>query len=531
VGTKHSFGFAKTWKILSYLIAGMAVFPVLTIFFAWLLPEKEIWNHIAKYLLADILTNTLLLLIGVLVGTTILALPLAWLVAMTNLPGKSFFKWALLMPLAFPSYVLAFIYVGFFESLPLAISSYLPSIRSYGGVVFVLSLSFYPYLYLIAYGAFLTQGSRLFDVARGFGMGPWQLFLYVGLTRARPWIIAALTLIGMETLADFGAVSVFNYNTFTTAIYKAWYGFFSPEAAAQLSSVLVILIAVFLVIRSFSLKHNRYVTDQTMTQKDRIILTKKSRIGAFSLCAGALLLGFIFPAIQLAIWAIQAYVRGQTMVSPSTVYHSLKISLIVSIVCITCSIVLSVTKRAFSGRSFAGAMASLGYALPGSILAIGVYLPFAWFDGQLILLAERFDLEIGRVLTGGIGALILGLTIRFIALSQSSLDAGYQRISSRLDEVATNLGTTGKRLLFKIHFPLLRPAMVGAMILVAVDVLKEMPLTLMVRPFGVDTLSVKIFEYTNEGEWQKAAVPALILLLIGFIPIFFIMKRTQVSHE
>jgi iron(III) transport system permease protein len=523
------------WRVASYGVAGLVLLPILTVFAAWALPVADHWDHIVSTMLTRLISNSVKLVIGVLIGTAVLGVVLAWFVTQYRFPGQVFFRKALLLPLAIPAYVTGFVYVGLLDyagPLPTLIRDLtdsrveLPDIRSTVGVIGILSLTLYPYVFLIVKNAFESQGRHMIEAGRSLGHSMPQIFFRLAIPMALPWLLGALSLVGMETLADFGTVSIFVYDTFTTAIYKAWYGFFSPTTAAQLASLLLVPIACFYVIEQWIKKRQRYATGLTR-QVEKLSLSGWRKWAVSSLCGLVFTLGFVVPAGQLLIWSGQqlATIEFGELVELS--WHSGLLGVMTAVTVLLGALIVIFSYRFFQlpRLHVANRVASLGYALPGSVLAIGLYLPMMGIDQTVAgLMQSWFGWEAGLWLTGSLAIMVIGLSIRFMAVAHAVLYAGQQRISGRLDEAAANHGFYGIRQLWNVHLPLLKKPIITAFILVFVDVIKEMPLTLMTRPFGWNTLSVRIFEFISEGEWQRAAVPGLIMIIISTIPVL-VMDR------
>lgn len=527
---------ARPWHLLSYFVAACFLLPIATITSSWSLGFGEHWEHIQSVLLERLLINSVFLLVGVLIGTSILGVCLAWLITHFNFPGRSLFKRALLLPLAMPAYVIGFSYVGMFTySGPVA--SFLrayhkdldPSIWQEGsslGLVFVLSLSLYPYVYFLTSRAFETMSTRYQDAGRSLGLDARGVFFKLTLPMAWPWLFGALCLVAMETLADFGTVSVFSYDTFTTAIYKSWYAMFSPTTAAQLASLLLIPIVLIYALEQRIKKKQAFVSMPAggdLSSRSIKSLVGLKALSAFLLCGLTLSLGFIIPIVQLCVWAYQALPELDLDMLSKAAYGSFAIGLMVAASVLSISLLLLFTKRLFPspGLSVANRLSTLGYALPGSILAVGVYIPMAYLDHSFAdLVLDLTGTELGLILTSSALIMVFGLSIRFLAIAHASISAAIERISSRIDDAAKNLGSVGMRQVMSIHLPIVKKAAITAGALVFVDTVKEMPLTLMTRPFGWDALSVKVFEYISEGDWQKASVPALVLIALGVLAVF-----------
>jgi iron(III) transport system permease protein len=491
--------------------------------------------------LSLLLVNTLWLALGVIVGTALLGISLAWFTAVYEFPGRRFFSWALLLPLAMPAYVTAFVALGLFDFTgPIQTTlrawsntdlSWFPEIRSRAGVIIVMTLTFYPYVYLLARNAFLSQGKRSLEVAQSLGLNRRQGFFKVVLPMARPWIAGGIMLVLMETLADFGTVAVFNYNTFTTAIYKAWFGMFSLSAASQLASLLIIIVFVVIAMEQQFRSRMRYAESKRTERLQRIQLTGWSNWLVTGFVLSVLFWAFLLPVMQLFIWAIQSFTQDYDAARYlEFLWHSLSLSglaaLLICVVVIT--MVYAVRRYPSSATRYAVRIATIGYALPGTVLAIGVYVPLAWLDGQLSeWVLEWFRIETGQLIQGTMITMLIAYLIRFMAVSHYPIDGAVQRITPSIDEAATSLGVYGWAMIRKVHVPILKPGIFTAATLVFVDVMKEMPITLMTRPFGWDTLAVRIFEMTSEGQWEQAALPAITLVLAGLIPIFLFMRQTE----
>jgi iron(III) transport system permease protein len=501
-------------------------------------PDSSVWSHVSS-LLPELLANTFWLLAGVSLGTLALGAGLAWLTVMCEFPGRRFFDWALVLPLALPSYVLGFVLVGLLDFAGpvqsalrgwLGSSAWFPAIRSRSGVILVFTLSLYPYVYLLVRNAFLTQSRQMMEVAQSLGETAWGRFFHVSLPLARPWIGAGALLAGMETLADFGTVSVFNYETFTTAIYKAWFGLFSLPTAAQLASFLVLLAFLALSLENRQRKLRRFASVARSPLADRRFrLSGVRAVLAFGLCTSVLALAFIIPVGQLLLWSSDSLTRNFDARFGDYLINTLAGAGAGAVLIVTAAWLLSSVKRKYSGAGTALVVriATLGYALPGTVLSVGIFIPLAWLDSRLGKAAQTvLDADLGPVFGGSLLALLLGYCVRFMAVGFGAVDSAMQRISPRMEEASRSLGVNGAEMLRQVHVPLLRGGLVSALVLVFVDITKEMPITLLMRPFGWDNLAVKIFEMTSEGEWQQAALPAIVLVAASLPPVIWLLRRS-----
>ena len=527
------------WRLASLLIALMVAAPILVVFSAWLSPPSETWTHLADTLLPVLLRNTLVMLIGVGCGVFILGVGLAWLTTMCQFPGRAIADWALMLPLAIPAYVLAFVFIGLLDfSGPVQTSlrailgpiTWFPEIRSSSGVILVMVLGFYPYVYMLARAAFLSQGRNVLDTGRVLGLSPWQSFVRISLPMARPSIAAGVALALMETLADFGAVSIFNYDTFTTAIYKSWFGFFDLQSAAQLASLLLLFVLVALTIEQSLRKRQRFDTTGKLASEQRYTLTSYKAVAATAAVGLVIGLAFIVPMAQLLAWVVRHALGDIDARYLGFFSNTLILGAVAAAITVFAAVLLSYTHRLRPERWMQVTIrfATLGYALPGSVLAVGIMLSLVWLDRNLALaLNALFNTSFSQVLTGTLVAIVLAYMVRFMAVAYGPVDTAFDRIRPSLLQAARSLGASNWEILWRVSIPMLRTATISAGLLVFVEVMKEMPATLLLRPFGWDTLATRIFEMTAEGEWERAALPALTLVLTGLIPVVMLVRRSS----
>lgn len=525
------------WYPITFAVAALVLLPISVLLLSWAEIDREIWSHLWETQMARLLGNTLVLVAGVGVGVTVLGVSLAWLTSLCEFPGRRWLDWALMLPFAVPAYVLAFVFVGLLDfSGPVQTllrewfgsGLRLPRVRSTGGVITVLVLVFYPYVYLLARTAFLAQGRGLMEAARVLGLSPLAAFWRVALPMARPAIGAGLALAIMETLADFGTVSVFNFDTFTTAVYKTWYGFYSLSSATQLASLLLLFVMLVLL-------GERYSRGRSSVPNERprgAALYRLHGWKAFAASAWCLLVfacAFVIPVLQLLAWVWQ---KGRFDLDErywGLILHSLYLGGFAAVLTVAVALLLAFARRVSptpAVRSAVG-IANLGYALPGSVLAVAIMLAFSWLDNHAVILLSSALGGAGKpLLLGSIGALLVAYLIRFMAVAYNPLEGALARIRPSLPEASRSLGVGGAGLFFRVYLPLLVPGALSASLLVFVDVLKEMPATLLMRPFGWDTLAVRVFEMTSEGEWARAALPALTLVLVGLFPVIGLIRRS-----
>lgn len=514
---------ARAWLLLPLvLLVGL---PLGMLALSWLDPQPATWAHLWSYLLPRLVAHTGLMVMVVGLGVALIGIGMAWLVACCEYPGRRWLEVALVLPLAFPTYVLAFIYLGLFEfSGPLQTlwRAWLPGqfplfawLSRPSGVLLILILAFYPYVYLLARATFAAGGLAAFEAGRSLGVGPVTTFVRVALPMARPAIVAGLALALMETLADFGAVSIYGFDTFTTAIYRTWLGLFNLTAAVQLASILMLFVLLLLLAERFNRDPRRRLSDARPTHH-RIVLSAWPAALATGSQVLIVLFAVVAPLVQLLWWAGPHWSEVTVGRMPRVIGNTMVLGLTGAVAVVAGGLLLLLATHKASRRSQAiGELAALGYAIPGTVLAVAILLAFI-----------RFDQWFGSALAGGLTAMLLAYLIRFVRVAWGPLEGVAERIGPQLSEAARSLGASRWRRLWQVNLPLLWPGMLTAFLLGLVEIAKEMPATLMLRPFGWDTLAVLIFDLTAEGQWQRAAIPSLVLVVLGAIPVFLLIRRT-----
>ncbi len=522
------------------LIALVTLLPVAVVLSSLLQPAGDVWQHLIDNVLAELVRNTVWLMLGVGVCSGVLGVSLAWLTAACDFPGRRVFSWAMMLPLAMPNYVLAFTLIGLLEftgPLQTWLRSFgdigwFPNIRSRGGVILVMSLALYPYVYLLCRNAFLTQGRRMLEVAQSLGYSPRRGFWQLALPMARPWIVGGISLVLMETLADFGTVATFNYDTFTTGIYKAWYSMFSLPAASQLASLLL-LLALGLMLAELRLRQGRQYNAAGRGDPALPLPLRGWRAwAAAGWCLLILAAAFLLPLSQLLIWAWQVAATDLDQRYLKFVAHSLLLASLAALLITAASLILAYLARHSRHWSMLllTRLATLGYAVPGAVLAVGAFIPAAWIDNLLIdFLRPWLETPPTQIIKGTLFAMLVAYMARFLAVGYQPVETALQRITANQEYAARSLGVSGLGLLRRLHLPMLRGGLLTGLLLVFVDVMKEMPITLMTRPFGWDTLAIRVFEMTSEGEWQRAALPSVALVLVGLLPVILLMRNSEKS--
>ena len=523
------------WSVLWLSLP--TIVPLLVVAGSWLNPQPEVWAHLNEFVLPAVLKNTVLMAIGVSLLVIVLGVGLAWLTAVCEFPGRRWFAWALVLPLALPGYVLASVMVGLFDySGPLQSTLRpwfgpitLPPIRSMSGAMVVFGLVLYPYVYLLARQAFLTQGKRSLEAAQTLGMPRALAFFRVALPMSRPWWVAGLTLALMEMLADFGTVAIFNVDTFTTAIYKAWLALFNLPVASQLASLLALAVLLLVWIEQRAVAQRRYAAGSVDERLERLQLTGIARWSAFIVCAVVLSIAFVIPVLQLMWWSASVVRADWDARYWGFIAHSLMLSTLSALLVVAIGLWLAYAQRQHPGRltRLWVRASTLGYALPGMLLSVGLFIPIAWLDRQLYPLWQSWGIDPVPVLKGTLLVMLLALSARFLAVGFEPMQAAMQRITLSQQQAAHSLGLGRWQVLRKLYLPLLRSGWLGASLLVFVEVMKEMPITLMTRPFGWDTLAVRVYEMSAEGMWDRAALPSLCIVLVGLLPVLLLIRHSE----
>ena len=529
--------------VLIALVISLPLFTIVGFLFAGV---NENWQHLVDTVLPDYVINSLLLMLGVSVGTLSMGVITAWLTSMFDFYGRKFLSWGLLLPLALPAYIIAYTYTGmldfagpvqtlFREISGLEYGEYwFFDVRSLTGAIILLSLVLYPYVYMMARSAFIEQSICVLEVSRTLGSSISSSFIKIAIPLARPAIITGLSLALMETLADYGTVQYFGISTFTTGIFRTWYGLDDSVTAAQLSAFLLFFIFSLILLEKWSRKQAKF--HHTSNKYSRIELIKLSgfkQLLAFIACFLPLALGFILPAVQLGFWSATMVSQVFNQEFMLLVWHTLTLAFFTSLVAIVLALIFAYSKRWWSSPiiSYSVQVASLGYAIPGTIIAVGIILPLTWFDQTLNdFFLDNFNVELGLFLSGSIVALVFAYTVRFLSISIQAVESGLAKIKPSMDESAQILGTSGFKLLGKVHIPLMRGTVLTAILLVFVDVLKELPATLLLRPFNFNTLAVRTYEMASDERLADAAPSALAIVLVGIVPVILLSKSINKSR-
>ncbi|MBB3332355.1 iron(III) transport system permease protein [Halomonas campaniensis] len=534
------------WTLLLLGIALIVALPILSIMAHIVMPTGGVWQHLASTVLPRYLANTLFLVITVGIGTLVIGTGTAWLVVMCRFPGRRLFEWALLLPLAVPTYVIAYAYTDFLQfSGPLQSwlrelfgwshgDYWFPAIRSLGGAATLITLVLYPYVYLLARASFMEQSVCMLDVGRSLGRGPWRLFGSVAIPLARPALIGGVSLVLMETLNEFGAVQYFGVDTFTTGIYRTWFGLGEQVAAAQLAACLLAFVIALVLLERWSRGKRRYFhTSSRYQQLPEFHLGGWRAAGAFLACLVPILGGFLIPSGILAQLAIE---QGDALFGTRFLTYarnSLVLASVASLVAVALAVVLSYGVRLNDTRltSTAARIAAMGYAIPGSVVAVGILIPFAWLDNTInTWLLEHRGEVIGLIFSGSAFILIYAYVVRFLAVSFNAVEASLGKVTPSMDAAARTLGQTATGTLRRVHTPIMRGSLLAACILVFVDVMKELPATIILRPFNFDTLAVRAHSLAADERLAEASTASLAIVVVGIVPVILLslaMRRSR----
>lgn len=529
---------AWTFAILG--VAGVVSLPVLVVIGFLLYPAGDVLYHLAETVLGDYVANSLWLMLGVSAGVLSIGVTTAWLTSLCDFPGRRVFSWALLLPLAVPAYIIAYTYTGMLEFEGPVQSQlrawfgwgygdyWFPEIRSIGGAVLMLSLVLYPYVYMMTRAAFLEQSHGVMEVSRTLGSGAWGSFFRVALPLARPAVVTGLSLALMETLADYGTVQYFGVSTFTTGIFRTWFGLGDSAAAAQLAAMLMGFIFALIALERWSRRRARFHhTGHKLVRPHPYRLTGWRRWLASTACALPLVLGFLLPASQLLYWSFTTADASFDSRFADLTANSLALAAMAAVIAVVLALVMGYGRRLRPDRSvtFGVRLASMGYAVPGTVVAVGVLLPFAWFDNTLdAWMRATFGISTGLLVSGTLAALLFAYTVRFLSVSIQAVEAGLGKIRLSMDDAARSLGRRPLAVLREVHLPLMRSTVLTALLLVFVDVLKELPATLILRPFNFNTLAVRAYELAADERLADAGAPALMIVAAGIIPVVLLSR-------
>jgi iron(III) transport system permease protein len=539
---------SKVLTVSIYIGVAFILLPLTALVILALQPSGDLWPHLFSTILPRSIETTFWLLLGVGLLSGSMGTGAAWLVVMCRFPGRRFFEWALLLPLAFPTYITAYCYTEFFEytgpvqtlirdlfGFTSGREYWFFQIRSLGGAIAVMSFVLFPYSYLTTRAVFLMQSACALDVSRTLGAKPLQQFFQVALPLARPAVAVGVALALMECINDIGAVEFFGVRTLTFTVYDTWLNRGSLSGAAQIACIMLLLVAFLLWVERYNRRKQRF---HTTSSRYRTLpsyhLKGIWRFMALAGCLVPLILGFVLPAGVLLDTASR---RLDMLTDPmllDAALNSLILALAAACVTVCFGLILVYAPRlsSSSGLKIGARFASIGYAIPGTVLAIGILIPVAWFDNTVDAFSRSFlGVSTGLLLIGSGAALVMAYTIRFLAVSSGTLESGLKKISPHLDMAARTLGRSERQTLTEIHIPLLQPAVLTAMLLVFVDSMKELPATLLLRPFNFETLSTTVYTQASRGAFEDGSVAALIIIAVGILPVILLARTTAMTFR
>ncbi|ARM84482.1 ABC transporter permease [Marinobacter salarius] len=532
---------SKRWLITAAVTTAIVALPVLSVLILALFPEENIWPHLLDTTLPRYLVTTLQLMAGVAFITLVIGLASAWAVTMCDFPGRKFFEWAMLLPFAVPAYVIAYVYTSLLDYAgPVqtamrdwfgwhnAADYWFPEIRSLEGATLMIGLVLYPYVYLLARAAFLEQSPSLFAVSRSLGHSAISTFFRVVLPIARPAVAVGLSLVLMETLNDFGTVDFFAVQTLTAGLFDTWMNLGNLGGAAQIATTMLAFVVILVTLERYSRrKQQQFAARDNREPIRRFTLSRPRQWVCVAVCAVPVIFGFLLPAATLGHYAWEYFDESWNPDFVRNTLNSLFLSGTAALTTLIIGVTLAYSRRLHDtpGMRVMMRLSSLGYAMPGAVLAVGVIVPLAGFDNWVDgILRDNFGVSSGLLLSGTAFALVFAYTVRFLAVSAGSVESALQKITPSMDMASRSLGHTPGNTLLKVHLPMLRGTLITAALVVFVDCMKELPATLILRPFNFETLATYVYQFASDEKLAHSALPALIIVLAGIIPIILMSK-------
>ncbi len=533
------------WTVIGAVMTLILLVPIGAICI-YLFAPSENWSHLVDTVLLEYVVNSLWLMFGVTLGAGSIGVTTAWLTSMYRFPGRDLLSWLLLLPLAMPAYIIAYTYTGMLdvsgplqvwirEAFGLSYGQYwFPEVRSISGAIIMFSLVLYPYVYMLARAAFIGQSICVLEVSRTLGCNRWASFSKVAVPLARPAIVAGLSLALMETLADFGTVQYFGVSTFTTGIYRTWFGMFDAVAAAQLSAILLFFVFGLIMLERWSRRraHFHHTTNRYQRLPD-IPLSRGAAAAALIACILPLLFGFVVPTVQLITWALQTWNVMLDHRFFDLVWHSFTLAAGAAVVALIPALVLAYGNRINPSRAmrFFSRLSSMGYAIPGTVIAVGVLIPFGALDNMINDFSRtRYDMTVGLFFSGTVFILLFAYTVRFLSVSLQSVEAGLDKVRPSMDDAARSMGSNRTTVLRHVHLPIIKGSLLTATVIVFVDVMKELPATLILRPFDFNTLAVRAYELASDERLADSSTAALAIVAIGIIPVILLSRAISRSR-
>ncbi|MEZ9522764.1 ABC transporter permease [Enterovibrio norvegicus] len=535
-------------KTSSWVFSLLLVLPILAIFYTAVGESDDVFGHLMSTVMGTYTLNTVLLVAGTVFLSLLMGIPSAWLMANYCIPGDRWLQWALVLPLAMPGYIVGYIYTDWFDYAgPIqlflrdvtgwtsAAQYWFPDLRTLPGASFVLALVLHPYVYLLARAAFMEQNLTLTQSARLLGCSPMQSFMRVSLPLARPAIAVGASLVAMEALGDFGTVNYFAVSTLTTAVYDTWLGYSNLNAAAKISAIMLVVIFLLISSERYSRRKQKLFSQNVSADKiAKAPLQGKYKVLATVWCWGLFAIAFLAPLGQLLIYAWDYHSSSSIEDFIQYSFNSLYVSSIAAVIALVIALLVNFYRR-FSATPASNVplrMSSLGYAVPGTVLAIGVLISLTSIDHAINDVAKAMDWgRPGLLLSGTMFALLTAFVVRFSAVAIGSVESSLAKVSPSLDMAARTMGCNAKSIIKRVQLPLIRRGCLIAMLLVFIESMKELNAALLLRPFNFETLATYVFNYASDEHLEYAALPAILLVVVGLIPLIMINRSLEQSHS
>lgn len=523
------------WAGLALVIVVLVAIPILTLMTNIFGPPGSSWEHLKENLLAGYFVNTLALLAGVALCTFILGVSTAWVISTYDFPYRKYLEWLLILPLGFPGYIMAYTYTGLLDyagpiqsflrnSLDITVSGGIIDIMNLPGAIFILSITLYPYVYLLARASFLQQSKTLQEAAFLLERSKIRVFFKIALPMARPAIVGGVALASMEVLNDYGVVKYFGVSTFTTGIFRSWFSMGDAPTAIYLAVILLLFVFVLLFVENVQRGDRRFVANSMTKPIERSPLPFAGRYMMTAMCLFIFLISFLVPLMQILYWVSLTYHKVIDWEFFVLIYRSFSLAVVSGIIIVILSVILLYALRLnpFKWVKNVTKLAILGYAIPGAVVAIGIMIPVLRLDK---FLASQFSPDgVGLWITGSLSVVVFAYVVRFMAVGYQPVDSGFQKVGIGINEASRLLGAGPGKALFRIDLPMIKSSLFTGILLVFVDVLKELPLTLILRPFNYHTLATKAFDMATNEMIAESANAALVIILTGIIPIIFLNR-------
>ncbi|MBT3979653.1 MAG: iron ABC transporter permease [Rhodospirillaceae bacterium] len=539
------------WTVATIVIAALATVPIFAVIYLALTPSENIWPHLVSTVLSGYISTTLILMAGGGLGTLLIGVGTAWLVTMCRFPGRRLFEWGMLLPMAMPAYIIAYVYTDILEyagPVQAALRElfgwsgkqeyWFPEIRSLGGAIAMMTLVLYPYVYLLARASFLEQSVGVFEASRSLGRGPWRSFFSVALPLARPGIVIGLSLVLMETLNDFGTVDFFAVNTFSLGIFDVWMNMNNVSGAAQLATVMLLFVAFLVFSERYARRRQRFHNTSSKFQAlPGFQLVGGRGLAATIACLAPVLLGFVLPTLVLLRYAHQHFDPELSREILGHALNSVKLSVLAGTIAVLVAIIMAYSARIKGGKVLmvANRVAAMGYAVPGAVLAVGVMIVLGNLDNGIDGIArENFGFSTGLIFSGTIAAVTFGYLVRFLALSLGTVEASLGKVTPSMDGASRSLGRGAFATMQFVHLPLIKGGVLTAVMLVFVDCMKELPMTVILQPFNFQTLATFVHQYASDEQLGDAALAALSIVGVGVVPVILLsltIAKSRPGHK